>query len=1728
MKVNRILMVTLFFFSITVLIGACQQQANAAEFIFDGYRIDAQLQSYRNSSVNQHGFLDLIQLNSSGELELMYGIQELSVTDRNGMKVPWEEAKSILSQALMRDLHKDDSQPWSLTDWILPVTKFIPVRTDSGHIFEVVATGGFSEVGHRAGVVNTVKAHNSRVELYKTAILRAIAMEQTRYFFEEVLKDDVYTKALDLGESAAKLGLEAADFTDQIATRYVQLRIQSGATQAMAHGASAKVVQLIGNKVKTRFAQTLTGKLAKGARVFRGANKILGSIGVALEVVANVQDQTERDRMLFQLRNDLVVLQGLNDMLALMEAHVELGTDSAIGTDPAMIDGIEAALYELADLSSWRWESVGKGVLKSSPAVLSYLGKLTLIKLGVAGPWGFVAGLAIYQTGEAFKAWNEWEQSILTLSACRNLGNYLHRSGGVENPNSRILKLTHGHFVTDQEPGFPVRELVSFRARLAAEGSAWFYNIIWAKRWSNWLNAANIGDSLGKALPELIFKIRTGQDPQEHWKTLVTERGTAFRYTQEVYTRMPIFLDQLKQVYVPRPTSEPEPPPESTSLADIALIIDSSGSMRNEDPKNLRKDAARDFIDLAGPTVQIAIIDLASRTETSTLAPLTFADEIGKIQLKNAVDRINSDGGNDIATALRQGFNELAASNSSAKKAAVLLTDGKDNSNTHQVVLDYAARGWSVYTIGLGGGVDRENLENIAAATPKGEYSSVELTNLQSVYNKILAKTTGQSTLASYAGYINNGQQITRKVLIDNTVDQANISCNWQGSTIELMLIDPDGTRITPRDAAANPRIIYRPTDTSASYTLENPKPGEWQMQATGTDIPSGGESFYLDVSATSDFSTNLLSLDSSYTVGDTILIGIRVEEKTGDTFTTVSGAMTAAKIVRPDGRVDTLNLYDDGSHNDRAANDGVYANNYRSVDKQGTYLIKVTAENGFSREIQEQVVVGSIDNVLIDGSTLTPAAGAALKQAPSVISAVISGPAGRINANSIVLKVDGNTVSHTYDSINQLVSYRPGGLSGSSHNVKLSLRDTSGNTIETTWQFTIESTVTPALHVYWAEYGGTILRANLDGTNKQILATGLGDHQSIAVDVAGGKIYWADWSWAFLGNPGNGKIQRANLDGTNIQDIVTNELLGPADIDLDVAGGKIYWTNDDDGDGDEKIQRANLDGTNVQDIVTNEELSYLNGIALDVTRGKVYWTQLYKIQRANLDGTNVQDVFVNPGFTNIFGLALDVAGGKIYWGNPGKDKIQCSNLDGSNVQDIITGVRSYSIALDVASGKIYWTDPRADKIQRANLDGSNIQDVLIGLLDPDGIALSIPSQTPPPPTVPEDVSRSKVLFSDDFSSGNLDKWKPRARIGTVENGALKLVGIQGGNYSVDVIKDIFPTQNYARYVLSFDWKSTVKETPYGINHVSAYFYDRTGKLIGQMLALNTGFPNRTFEDHGGDLVPGRYGGVFKVHESFDWERVTLDTATAVPRLNVADVHRIHLRAEVYNDAGSGGDLYVDNFSFAGVSGTPRVVREDVNGDGVVDLQDTAMVTANLGQTGENEADVNGDGVVNVDDLVLVLAAIENALAAPAVRTQLHQLFTAKEVQQWLAEARLSGDTSPAYLRGIAVLEQILALLTPKKTTLLANYPNPFNPETWIPYRLAVPAEVTLTIYAVNGQVVRTLALGHQAAGFYESRSRAAYWDGRNAQGESVASGIYFYTLSAGDFTATGKLLIRK
>ena len=266
-------------------------------------------------------------------------------------------------------------------------------------------------------------------------------------------------------------------------------------------------------------------------------------------------------------------------------------------------------------------------------------------------------------------------------------------------------------------------------------------------------------------------------------------------------------------------------------------------------------------------------------------------------------------------------------------------------------------------------------------------------------------------------------------------------------------------------------------------------------------------------------------------------------------------------------------------------------------------------------------------------------------------------------------------------------------------------------------------------------------------------------------------------------------------------------------------------------------------------------------------------------------------------------------------------------------------------------------------------------------------------------------------------------------------------------------------------------------------------------------------------------------------------------TGLSAARLSTQGVSGTGMLLQVRFKAKSAGEtqLTLQKFQFGSVTGDsipagPHEVRftvaeglptGDVNRDGVVSILDLILVAQQLGKRvpAGSAVDVNGDGVVSILDLIRVAQGIAGSPAAPSVRTESADAAT---IEAWIAQARLEDDGSLAFKQGIENLERLLASLIPEETALLANYPNPFNPETWIPYQLAEPAKVTLTIYDMNGRLVRRLALGHQAAGMYRSRSRAAYWDGRNHLGESVASGLYFYSLTADNFTATRRMLILK
>jgi len=250
---------------------------------------------------------------------------------------------------------------------------------------------------------------------------------------------------------------------------------------------------------------------------------------------------------------------------------------------------------------------------------------------------------------------------------------------------------------------------------------------------------------------------------------------------------------------------------------------------------------------------------------------------------------------------------------------------------------------------------------------------------------------------------------------------------------------------------------------------------------------------------------------------------------------------------------------------------------------------------------------------------------------------------------------------------------------------------------------------------IYWTEYSDRICRANFDGSNKEVLVTPTIPH-GIALDVAGGKMYW---NTAYT----NQRVMRANLDGSNVETLIsTGTDYANYGMDLDVPGGKMWWA----GCYGMQIHTANLDGSSHTTPISTS--SRAGDVALDLSAGKVYYTVIIngapEISRANFDGTG-QEVLLDStsGIVNPWGIALDVAGGKMYWTNYGIDKIMRADLDGSNVEDVLTsGLNGpMGIALDVAGGKMYFCNTGASMtgegyIQRANLDGSGVETLLTGL----------------------------------------------------------------------------------------------------------------------------------------------------------------------------------------------------------------------------------------------------------------------------------------------------------------------------------------------------------------------------------------------------------------------------
>lgn len=308
-----------------------------------------------------------------------------------------------------------------------------------------------------------------------------------------------------------------------------------------------------------------------------------------------------------------------------------------------------------------------------------------------------------------------------------------------------------------------------------------------------------------------------------------------------------------------------------TNAVDVALIIDSSGSMSSNDPGNKRLLAARAYLtaSLAGDYVGVVDFDSSARLAS----PLLRLPE-NKTSLVNAINTIDSSsGGTNIGIGVQEGCNALKNSTSgNAIKAAILLTDGRGSFN-HQDSC-FRDRGWAIYTFGFGSANDAL-LQEIASTTG-GEFARLPTSDFVCEFLRVRSKIAGIEPGPCSSTHIGPLETLIDITKVPLGQKQVSFSTSWAGSDIEMTLRSPSG-RVVDRNTIA-PDVIHDLGATFEVYTILNPEPGDWEVRLFGLDVPAGGEDVifsFTNIPSTTEQSTSTSVNPTNAKVGDTATVTV-------------------------------------------------------------------------------------------------------------------------------------------------------------------------------------------------------------------------------------------------------------------------------------------------------------------------------------------------------------------------------------------------------------------------------------------------------------------------------------------------------------------------------------------------------------------------------------------------------------------------------------------------------------------------------------------------------------------------------------------------------------------------------------------------------------------------------------------------------------------------------------
>jgi Mg-chelatase subunit ChlD len=365
----------------------------------------------------------------------------------------------------------------------------------------------------------------------------------------------------------------------------------------------------------------------------------------------------------------------------------------------------------------------------------------------------------------------------------------------------------------------------------------------------------------------------------------------------------------------------------STAAAlQIALVLDSSGSMHENDPNDLRKRAAELLIDRAPDDTRFTIVRFDQRF--SVLADR----DVDHDRLRQAIGAVGADGGTLICQAVNGTLDVLAGAGC-GPKAIVLLTDGKSQDNCDAA--GFAKYGVPIYTVGLSDEANGAMLQAIAAATGGSYVHARTATDVQGVFDIVASQATGQSSVADFTGTAKSGMTSDFHFILDATIQALSVLLTWPGSDLDLVLISPSGNRLAAKEAG-------RSAGTYELLRVDRPAPGTWTAIVKSIDVASSGEPFRLRASAVTPVR---IALEPAISLGAAM-------KATLDGFPSVGQPRLNVRVQRPDGRVADLEVAQDGH---------AYLATYAHTDVPGAYTFAWSASVGdVSRFATRSVFVGA------------------------------------------------------------------------------------------------------------------------------------------------------------------------------------------------------------------------------------------------------------------------------------------------------------------------------------------------------------------------------------------------------------------------------------------------------------------------------------------------------------------------------------------------------------------------------------------------------------------------------------------------------------------------------------------------------------------------------------------------------------------------------------------------